>query len=139
MGVKSEPVPVDGEPKVDETPLPGLGEAEGGDEKEKPKAPPEEQIPEAKPKRRARKAVPKAAPEKPEHEAVPEVPETAPKKARAKAKPKADLSQKTKCPSCKRVLSTHCLLYSHKCPKASPPLPKMPAGEWGTSPFPSGA
>ena len=29
------------------------------------------------------------------------------------------MSQKTKCPICKRVVTTHCLLYTHKCPKAA--------------------
>ena len=29
------------------------------------------------------------------------------------------MSQKTKCPICKTILTTHCLLYTHRCPKAA--------------------
>ena len=44
---------------------------------------------------------------------------TAKSSAKSAAKETADLSQKTKCPICKRVVTTHCLLYTHKCPKAA--------------------
>ena len=97
MGVKSEPVPTGDEPP-ETTPAP----PEASEKKEEPAAverPNEEpaaQIPEGKPKRRVRIA--------------------APKKAAAK---QPDLSQKTKCPVCKRVVSQHCLLYTHKCSKAA--------------------
>ena len=133
MPIKTEVVPVpteDGET--------ASGQAETEKEKEEPKRPPKEQIPKAQAKRVSKKAVPQEAAEVP----APEVPieETPQPKSKAKGKAKAsakravgggegkvapktketaDLSQKTKCSICKRVVTTHCLIYTHKCRKAA--------------------
>ena len=100
-------------------------EVDAEKKEEEPKQPSKKQIPKAQPKRVSKKAAPQEATEQATEPAEvateqAEAPE-AEKKSRAKAKSKdtADLSQKTKCPICKRVVTTHCLLYTHKCPKAA--------------------
>ena len=132
MPVKTEVVPVPSEEGEAASEQP-----EAASEEKKPKRAPKNQIPKAQAKRVSKKAAPQDAPQEavetphvPEEPAEPEPaepaepaePEAKPKsraKAKAKAKERADLSQKTKCPICKRVVTTHCLLYTHKCPKAA--------------------
>ena len=134
MPVKTEVVPVPSEEGEAASEQP-----EAASEEKKPKRAPKNQIPKAQAKRVSKKAAPQDAPQEavetphvPEEPAEPAEPEPAepepaepeakPKsraKAKAKAKETADLSQKTKCPICKRVVTTHCLLYTHRCPKAA--------------------
>ena len=124
MPIKTEPVPVHTEEAAAEAAV--VSEQVDAEKKEEePKDAPEKQIPKAKAKRVSKKAKIETPPEP-----VEEAPQPAPHpKSKAKAKAKstakssaketADLSQKTKCPICKRVVTTHCLLYTHKCPKAA--------------------
>ena len=124
MPIKTEPVPVHTEEAAADAAV--VSEQVDAEKKEEePKDAPEEQIPKAKAKRVAKKALIETPPEP-----VEEAPQPAPHaKSKAKSKAKstakssaketADLSQKTKCPICKRVVTTHCLLYTHKCPKAA--------------------
>ena len=124
MPIKTEPVPVHTEEAAADAAV--VSEQVDAEKKEEePKDAPEKQIPKAKAKRVAKKALIETPPEP-----VEEAPQPAPHpKSKAKAKAKstakssaketADLSQKTKCPICKRVVTTHCLLYTHKCPKAA--------------------
>ena len=124
MPVKTEVVPVPSEEGEAASEQP-----EAASEEKKPKRAPKNQIPKAQAKRVSKKAAPQDAPQEavetphvPEEPAEPEPaePEAKPKsRAKAKAKAKVDLSQKTKCSVCKRVLTNHCLLYTHKCPKAA--------------------
>ena len=122
MPVKTEVVPVPTE-AGDMT----SGQAETEKEKEEPKLPPKEQIPKAQAKRVSKKAVPQEVAETPAPaEETPQPKSKAKGKASAKraagggkAKETVDMSQKTKCNICKRVVSNHCLLYTHKCPKAA--------------------
>ena len=131
MPIKTEAVPVPSEEGEAASEQP-----EATSEEKKPKRAPKKQTPKAQPKRVSKKAAPQEEQAEPAEatEAATEQAEAEPaKKSRAKAKSKdtADLSQKTKCPICKRVVTTHCLLYTHKCPKAAldekkkyPPLRK---------------
>ena len=124
MPIKTEPVPVHTEEAAADAAV--VSEQVDAEKKEEePKDAPEKQIPKAKAKRVAKKAKIETPPEP-----VEEAPQPAPHaKSKAKSKAKstakssaketADLSQKTKCPICKRVVTTHCLLYTHKCPKAA--------------------
>ena len=128
MPIKTEPVPVHTEEAAADAAV--VSEQVDAEKKEEePKDAPEKQIPKAKAKRVSKKALIETPPEP-----VEEAPQPAPQaalhpKSKAKAKAKstakgsaketADLSQKTKCPICKRVVTTHCLLYTHKCPKAA--------------------
>ena len=120
MPIKTEPVPVHTEEAA------GVSEQVDAEKKEEePKQPSKKQIPKAQPKRVSKKAKIETPPE-PVEEAAQAAPHPKSKaKAKAKstakssAKETADLSQKTKCPICKRVVTTHCLLYTHKCPKAA--------------------
>ena len=124
MPIKTEPVPVHTEEATADAAV--VSEQVDAEKKEEePKDAPENQIPKAKAKRVSKKAKIETPPEP-----VEEAPQPAPHaKSKAKAKAKstakssaketADLSQKTKCPICKRVVTTHCLLYTHKCPKAA--------------------
>ena len=124
MPIKTEPVPVHTEEAAADAAV--VSEQVDAEKKEEePKDAPEKQIPKAKAKRVSKKAKIETPPEP-----VEEAPQPAPHpKSKAKAKAKstakssaketADLSQKTKCPICKRVVTTHCLLYTHKCPKAA--------------------
>ena len=129
MPVKTEVVPVPSEEGEAASEQP-----EAASEEKKPKRAPKNQIPKAQAKRVSKKAAPQDAPQEavetphvPEEPAEPAEPEPAepeakPKsraKAKAKAKGTVDLSQKTKCSVCKRVVTNHCLLYTHKCPKAA--------------------
>ena len=43
---------------------------------------------------------------------------------RAREQVKLDMKVKVKCPVCRRTMSQHCLLYTHKCAKAN--LEKLP-------------
>ena len=43
---------------------------------------------------------------------------------RAKGQVKLDMKVKVKCPVCRRTMSQHCLLYTHRCAKAN--LEKLP-------------
>ena len=116
MPIKTAPVPT-GEEAPSELPE----EPKGEEEIPKPKKQSKKKIEdgEAKkpaPKRRAAQAAVKAA-------------------AKAQAKAQAalqkeeqalDMKQKVKCPICKRTISQHCLLYTHKCSKeALDKRPKM--------------
>ena len=124
MPIKTEPVPVHTEEAAADAAV--VSEQVDAEKKEEePKDAPEKQIPKAKAKRVAKKALIETP-----QEPVEEAPQPAPHpKSKAKSKAKstakssaketADLSQKTKCPICKRVVTTHCLLYTHKCPKAA--------------------
>ena len=119
MPIKTEPVPVHTEEGA------VVSEQVDAEKKEEePKDAPEKQIPKAKAKRVAKKALIET-PTEPVEEAAPHPKSKAKAKSKAKsaaksaAKETADLSQKTKCPICKRVVTTHCLLYTHKCPKAA--------------------
>ena len=128
MPIKTEPVPVHTEEAAADAAV--VSEQVDAEKKEEePKDAPEKQIPKAKAKRVSKKAKIETPPEP-----VEEAPQPAPQaalhaKSKAKSKAKstakssaketADLSQKTKCPICKRVVTTHCLLYTHKCPKAA--------------------
>ena len=120
MPIKTEPVPVHTEEGEAVS-----KEVDAEKKEEEPKGSTEKQIPKAKAKRVSKKALIETPPEP-----VEEAPQPAPHaKSKAKSKAKstakssaketADLSQKTKCPICKRVVTTHCLLYTHKCPKAA--------------------
>ena len=118
MPVKTEVVPVPSEEGEAASEQP-----EAEKEEEKPKRAAKKQIPKAQPKRVSKKAQIETPPE-PVEEAAPHPKSKAKakgsaKRADSKAKETADLSQKTKCPICKRVVTTHCLLYTHKCPKAA--------------------
>ena len=122
MPIKTEAVPVPPEEGEAASEQPEATTQES--EEKKPKRAPKKQIPKAQPKRVSKKAAPQEEQAEPAEatEAATEQAEAEPaKKSRAKAKSKdtADLSQKTKCPICKRVVTTHCLLYTHKCPKAA--------------------
>ena len=127
MPIKTEPVPVHTEEGA------GVSEQVDAEKKEEePKDTSDKQIPKAQPKRVSKKAKIETPPE-PVEEAAPHPKSKAKAKGSAKradtsaqraagggkAKETADLSQKTKCPICKRVVTTHCLLYTHKCPKAA--------------------
>ena len=133
MPVKTEVVPIpseDGEAASEQP--------EAASEEKKPKRAPKNQINKAQAKRVSKKTAPQDAPQEvvetphvPEEPAEPAEPEAKPKsrakgKASAgraatgsKAKETVDLSQKTKCSVCKKVVTNHCLLYTHKCPKAA--------------------
>ena len=131
MPIKTEPVPVHTEEVAADAAV--VSEQVDAEKKEEePKDAPEKQIPKAKAKRVAKKAKIETPPEPAEEAPAPHAKSTAKRAAKgdeAKAKAKstakssaketADLSQKTKCPICKRVVTTHCLLYTHKCPKAA--------------------
>ena len=118
MPIKTEPVPVHTEEGA------GVSEQVDAEKKEEePKDTSDKQIPKAQPKRVSKKAKIETPPE-PVEEPAPHPKSKAKakgsaKRADSKAKETADLSQKTKCPICKRVVTTHCLLYTHKCPKAA--------------------
>ena len=126
MPIKTEPVPVHTEEAAADAAV--VSEQVDAEKKEEePKDAPEKQIPKAKAKRVAKKALIET-PTEPVEEAASHAalhPKSkakakgSAKKADTKAKETADLSQKTKCPICKRVVTTHCLLYTHKCPKAA--------------------
>ena len=145
MPVKTEVVPVPSEEGEAASEQP-----EAASEEKKPKRAPKNQIPKAQAKRVSKKAAPQDAPQEavetphvPEEPAEPEPaepaePEAKPKsRAKAKAKAKVDLSQKTKCSVCKRVVTNHCLLYTHKCPKAAlDERKKMPTVEEEAAPPP---
>ena len=126
MPIKTEPVPVHTEEAAAEAAV--VSEQVDAEKKEEePKAAPEKQIPKAKAKRVAKKALIETPPEPAEEAPAPhpkakskaKAKSTAKSSAKSSAKETADLSQKTKCPICKRVVTTHCLLYTHKCPKAA--------------------
>ena len=124
MPIKTEPVPVHTEEAAADAAV--VSEQVDAEKKEEePKDAPEKQIPKAKAKRVAKKALIETPPEPveeaphPKSKAKSKAKSTAKSSAKSSAKETADLSQKTKCPICKRVVTTHCLLYTHKCPKAA--------------------
>ena len=120
MPIKTEPVPVHTEEAAADAAV--VSEQVDAEKKEEePKEPPEKQIPKAKAKRVAKKALIETPPEPVEEAPHPKSKAKSKAKSTAKssAKETSDLSQKTKCPICKRVVTTHCLLYTHKCPKAA--------------------
>ena len=122
MPIKTEPVPVHTEEAAAEAAV--VSEQVDAEKKEEePKDAPEKQIPKAKAKRVSKKAKIETPPEPAEEAPAPHPKSKAKAKAKSTAKSSAketaDLSQKTKCPICKRVVTTHCLLYTHKCPKAA--------------------
>ena len=128
MPIKTEPVPVHTEEAAADAAV--VSEQVDAEKKEEePKDAPEKQIPKAKAKRVAKKALIETPPEPveeapqpaphPKSKAKSKAKSTAKSSAKSSAKETADLSQKTKCPICKRVVTTHCLLSTHKCPKAA--------------------
>ena len=120
MPIKTEAVPVPSEEGEAASEQPEATTQES--EEKKPKRAPKKQTPKAQPKRVSKKAAPQEEQAEPAEATEADTEQAEPaKKSRAKAKSKdtADLSQKTKCPICKRVVTTHCLLYTHKCPKAA--------------------